>query len=188
MNRTLRLGSALAALCLATAASHDEHSAVAPPTTLAQWADGAQLFDGLGSFHRTVTTSSKEAQAYFDQGMRLLWAFNHDESTRSFAKAAQLDPGCAMCFWGVALTVGPNYNMPMMAEPRAKVAWEALQQAKANASHATPVEQALIGALAARYPDARPLDPSNEGPVLAAYAQAMQSAAAISQMTATCRR
>ena len=64
--------------------------------------------------------------------MRLLWAFNHDELSRSFAKAAQIDPGCAMCFWGVALTVGPNYNLPMMAEPRAKVAWEALQQAKAQ--------------------------------------------------------
>ena len=82
-----------------------------------------------------------------------------------------------MCFWGVALTVGPNYNLPMMAEPRAKVAWEALQQAKATASHTTPVEQALIGALAARYPDAKPLDPSNEGPVLTAYAQAMQRVA-----------
>ena len=57
-----------------------------------------------GNFHRTVTTTSKEAQAYFDQGMRLLWAFNHDESSRSFAKAAQIDPGCAMCLWGVALT------------------------------------------------------------------------------------
>ncbi len=166
-------GSALAVLsCMAFPAYGQM-----PPSTMAEWADGAQLFDGLGGFHRTVTTSSKEAQNYFDQGMRLLWAFNHDESSRSFAKAAQLDPGCAMCFWGVALTVGPNYNLPMMAEPRAKVAWEALQQAKANASHATPVEQALIGALAARYPDARPLDPSNEGPVLAAYAQAMQSAA-----------
>ena len=84
MNRTLRLGSALAALCLATAASHDEHSAVAPPTTLAQWAEGAQLFDGLGSFHRKASTGSDAAQAYFDQGMRFLWAFNHDEATRSF--------------------------------------------------------------------------------------------------------
>jgi tetratricopeptide (TPR) repeat protein len=166
-------GSALAVLSCMTFPAYGQM----PPSTMAEWADGAQLFDGLGGFHRTVTTSSKEAQNYFDQGMRLLWAFNHDESSRSFAKAAQLDPGCAMCFWGVALTVGPNYNLPMMAEPRAKVAWQALQQAKANASHATPVEQALIGALAARYPDARPLDPLNEGPVLAAYAQAMQSAA-----------
>jgi tetratricopeptide (TPR) repeat protein len=147
------------------------------PTTLSQWAEGAQLFGGLGNFHRAVTTSSDQAQAYFDQGMRLIWAFNHDEASRSFARATQLDPNCAMCYWGVALTVGPNYNLPMMAEPRAKVAWEALQQAKANAAHATPVEQALITALNARYPNAQPLDPSTEGPVLLAYAQAMREIA-----------
>jgi tetratricopeptide (TPR) repeat protein len=109
--------------------------------------------------------------------MRLLWAFNHDESTRSFAKAAQLDLHCAMCFWGVALTVGPNYNQPMMAESRAKVAWEALEQAKMQAFRAKPVEQALIAALADRYPNANPLDPSNEGPVLTAYARRMQDVA-----------
>ena len=78
---------------------------------------------------------------------------------------------------GVSLTVGPNYNLPMMAEPRAKVAWEALQQAQAHAGQATPVEQALIQALASRYQGAQPLDPSNEGPVLTAYAQAMQDVA-----------
>ena len=60
------------------------------PETLGAWAEGAQLFDGLGDFHRPATTGSAEAQRYFDQGMRLLWAFNHDESTRSFAKAAAL--------------------------------------------------------------------------------------------------
>jgi len=153
------------------------HGAAGVPITLAQWADGAQQFDGLGSFHRAVTTTSPEAQAYFDQGMRLLWAFNHDESSRSFAKAAAIDPGCAMCLWGVALTVGPNYNLPMMAAPRAKVAFDALQRARVAASRGTPVEQALISALAARYPDAKPLDPSSEGPVLTAYAQAMQRVA-----------
>ena len=180
MNRSgLFGGSALMVLCSMSFVAYGDtqHGSGGVPVTLAQWADGAQSFDGLGNFHRAVTTNSKEAQAYFDQGMRLLWAFNHDESSRSFAKAAQIDPGCAMCFWGVALTVGPNYNLPMMAEPRAKVAWEALQQAKATASHTTPVEQALIGALAARYPDAKPLDPSNEGPILTAYAQAMQQVA-----------
>ena len=83
---------------------------------------------------------SPEAQAYFDQGMRFLWAFNHDEATRSFAKAAMLDPGCASCYWGVALTIGPNYNLPMMAEPRGRVAWDALQQAQRHAASATPVE------------------------------------------------
>jgi hypothetical protein len=116
MNRTgLFGGSALLVLCSMSILAYGDtppghgssHGAAGVPVTLAQWAEGAQLFDGLGNFHRTVTTTSKEAQAYFDQGMRLLWAFNHDESSRSFAKAAQIDPGCAMCLWGVALTVGP---------------------------------------------------------------------------------
>src|SRR6185437_2772824 len=127
---------------------------------------GAMHYEGLGAFHRKITTSSDEAQRYFDQGMRLMWAFNHDESTRSFARAAELDPRCAMCYWGVALTVGPNYNLPMMAEPRAKVAWSALQEAQKNAAQTTPVEQGLITALAKRYPNAQPLDPSNSEPIL----------------------
>jgi len=147
------------------------------PASLADWARGAQLFDGLGSFHRKISTASPEAQQYFDQGMRLMWAFNHDESTRSFARAAEIDPNCAICFWGVALTVGPNYNVPMMAEPRAKVAFESLRQAMQLALHASPVERALIDALQARYPKPVALDPSNEGPVLTAYASAMRTVA-----------
>jgi len=83
-----------------------------------------------------------------------------------------------MCYWGVALTVGPNYNLPLMAEPRAKVARAALQNAQQNASVTTPVEQALIAALAKRYPNSQPLDPSNEGPILSAYADAMKAVAA----------
>jgi tetratricopeptide (TPR) repeat protein len=148
------------------------------PVTLAQWAEGAQLFVGLGDFHRPVSTMSKQAQAYFDQGMRFLWAFNHDEATRSFAQATQDDPKCAMCYWGVALTVGPNYNLPMMAAPRARVAWQALQLAEQNAGSASPVEQALIGALTKRYQGPQPLEPSNEGLVLLAYAEAMKGVAA----------
>ena len=62
--------------------------------------------------------------------MRLLCSFNHDEATRSFAKAATLDPACAMCDWGVALTVGPNYNLPVMANPRATVAWQAMRSTR----------------------------------------------------------
>ena len=148
------------------------------PTTLAGWAEGAQIFDGLGDFHRAAATSSPEAQRYFDQGMRLLWAFNHDESTRSFAHAAALDPDCALCWWGVALTVGPNYNMPEMAAPRARIAWEALQRAEQAAAKASPVEQALIAALAKRYTGPEPLDPSNEMPNLTGYADAMKAVAA----------
>lgn len=153
------------------------HAGHRVPLTLADWAQGAMLFEGLGDFQRKITTTSEEAQKYFDQGMRYLWAFNHDESTRSFAKAAELDPQCAMCYWGVALTVGPNYNLPFMAETRAKVAWETLQLAQKNAPPTTPVEQALIGALAKRYQGPQPLDPSNQGPVLTAYADAMQAVA-----------
>src|ERR1700680_1105052 len=115
------------------------------PGSVAEWARGARLFEGLGNFHRKVSTSSDPAQQYFDQGMRLLWAFNHDESSRSFAKAAELDPACAACYWGVALTVGPNYNVPAMEEPRARVAWEALHQAQENAAQTSAVEQALTG-------------------------------------------
>ncbi len=130
--------------------SHDM-AAPATPDTLAGWAKGAQLFDGLGTFHRKITTRSPLAQKYFDQGMRFIWAFNHDEATRSFAKAAQIDPRCASCYWGVALTLGPNYNMPMMSSPRARVGWEAVRKAEANARRATPVERALIAAVAKRY-------------------------------------
>lgn len=168
----------LAALALAqpAVAQHEGH-APAPRATVADWAKGAQLFDGLGSFHRKITTASPEAQRYFDQGMRFVWAFNHDEATRSFARAAELDPKCASCFWGVALTLGPNYNMPLMAEPRARAGWEALGKAQANAAAATPVEQALIAALAKRFDGPRPLDPSNSAPLLAAYVTAMEDVA-----------
>ena len=147
------------------------------PATVMDWARGAMLFDGLGSAHRAVTTSVPEAQKYFDQGLRLMWAFNHDEATRSFAKAAALDPDCAACYWGVSLTVGPNYNLPFLIEERAKVASEALSLARAHISHATPVEQALITALGKRYPSSRPLDTAALQPVLVAYAEAMKGVA-----------
>ena len=134
----------------------NEHAAPRVPASIAEWARGASLFQGLGDFHRAVTTSVPLAQQYFDQGMRFLWAFNHDESTRSFARAAQLDPACAACYWGVALTVGPNYNVAALAETRARVAWEALHKAQESAARASAVEQALIDALAARYPAPQP--------------------------------
>ena len=147
------------------------------PTTLAEWAHGAQLFAGLGDFHRAITTSVPAAQQYFDQGMRMMWAFNHDEATRSFARAAELDPACAACYWGVSLTVGPNYNLPFMSAERAQVAFDALAKARQAASHAGAVEQALIEALASRYPTAAPLDPATAAPVLTAYAGAMKAVA-----------
>jgi len=159
------------------AQTHDSHAPPAPPDTLAGWAKGAQLFDGLGTFHRKITTRSPLAQKYFDQGMRFIWAFNHDEATRSFAKAAQIDPRCASCYWGVALTLGPNYNMPMMNSARAKVGWDAVRKAEANARRATPVERALIAAVAKRYRGTGEVDESNSNPLLNAYVSAMRDVA-----------
>ena len=155
-----------------------DHPMAHLPDSVAGWARGAQLFAGLGDFHRAISSSSAEAQQYFDQGMRLLWAFNHDESTRSFAKAAELEPGCAACYWGVALTVGPNYNVPSVTAVRAAVAWEALQEAQRRAATASAVEQALIGALAARYPGPQALAGEELSGALGAYAAAMRTVAA----------
>src|SRR5438270_5136270 len=170
----------LLAACAAPAFAQPpgDHAMPGPPQTLADWARGARLYEGLGGFHRPVTTSSPEAQRYFEQGMRFVWAFNHDEATRCFAKAAAIDPKCASCFWGVALTLGPNYNMPMMNSARARVGWEAVLKAQANATHATPVERALIAAVAKRYSGSSGIDPSNSTPVLSAYADAMRGVAA----------
>jgi len=153
--RRARLAALALALAGSTAAAQapDEHAHA--PASLEAWAQGAQLFEGLGHFHRGISSHSAPAQAYFDQGMRLLWAFNHDEATRSFAQAAKLDPDCAACYWGVALTVGPNYNLTSVDAVRVRVAFEALGAARAHAGSASAVERALIEALGARHPSAQ---------------------------------
>ena len=117
-----------------------------------------QLFDGLGNRSRPVTTRSAEAQAYFDQGLAWLYAFNHDEAVRSFTESAAIDPTCAMAWWGVAYAQGPNYNDPMMTPNRSAAAWEALQKAEDALDDETPVERELIEALAERYADPAPRD------------------------------
>src|SRR5688572_25149528 len=160
----------------ATTAATKPASDAPVPASVLGWAKGALVLPDLGTLQRTVTTSSKEAQAYFDQGLRLTYGFNHDEATRSFAQAAVLDPRCASCFWGVALTLGPNYNVPMLPD-RAQAAWDALQRARALAPKATAVEQALIEALAQRYKGPAPLDPPAMAPFNAAYAEAMRKVA-----------
>jgi len=118
----------------------------------------AQMFDGIGLHRRAVTTNSHEAQEYFDQGLNWLYAFNHDEAVRSFTKAAERDPGCAMAWWGASYAQGPNYNDPMMSPSRSAAAWEALQMAVAASDDETPAEKALIHALEARYADPAPAD------------------------------
>jgi len=108
------------------------------------------LFDGLGNHHHPVTTRSKAAQRYFDQGIILLFAFNHKEAIRSFQSAAKIDPDCAMAWWGVAYANGPHVNKPMFKEDTA-AAWEALKLALAVKAKGSPREQAYINALAKRY-------------------------------------
>ena len=132
------------------------------------------LWDGLGSVTYKITTANVQAQTYFDQGLRLAYAFNHGEAQRAFRKAQKVDPQCAMCFWGEALVLGPNINLPMQDDAVAP-ALAAAQKARALAANAPPREQALIAALATRYTQ----DPKAErAPLDAAYAEAMGKVAA----------
>src|SRR5580658_5041489 len=115
-------------------------------------------FQGLGKHTRRVSTQSAEARQFFDQGLIFLYGFNHDEAIRSFEAAAAKDPKCAMAFWGIAMANGPHINSPGVDKPHAKAAWQALKQAREHVEAATPVEKALIEAVAARYADPQPDD------------------------------
>src|SRR6185436_2360780 len=108
------------------------------------------LYDSLGAYSYRVTTTSADAQRWFDQGLRLVYAFNHAEAQKAFREAARLDPQCAMCAWGIALTEGSNYNSPTDGE-REQRALAAVRQAQALAARARPQERALIDALAKRH-------------------------------------
>jgi len=112
-------------------------------TTAAAGMPKAPIFNDLGNYHHAITTKSKTAQRYFDQGLTLAYGFNHAEAVRSFEAAAAADRECAMCYWGASFALGTNINAPMAPE-NAKPAWEALQKAKANARHASKREHAYI--------------------------------------------
>jgi tetratricopeptide (TPR) repeat protein len=115
------------------------------------------LVTGLGDLHHPVSTHNPQAQQFFDQGLRFIYCFNHDEAARSFQHAAELDGKLAMAYWGVAEAVGPNYNDP--ADPdRYKQAHEAVQKAVDLSAAASPSEQAYIQALAKRFPS----DPASD--------------------------
>jgi tetratricopeptide (TPR) repeat protein len=129
-------------------------------------------FAGTGPHARKITTASSEAQAWFDQGLAFLHAFNHDEAIRSFERAAQADPACAMAPWGVALANGPHINNPAVDEAHAKAASKALARAKELSAGASPVERDLIDALAKRHADPQPAD---RGPLDQAFADAMRA-------------
>ena len=125
---------------------------------------------GVGNAHYAVSTSNAEAQRFFDQGLRYLYAFHHEESVRSFRHATELDPGLAMGYWGVALALGPNINLDIDPE-REQQAYAAVQSARAHAAGASAKERDLIEALAKRYSS----DPKADLPALAqSYSAAMR--------------
>lgn len=131
------------------------------------------LWENLGELSFTITTASPRAQSYFDQGLRLAYAFNHAEARRAFRQTQKLDPDCAMCYWGEALVLGPNINAPMEWQA-STLALEALGTAQQKAASASERERALITALSKRYS----ADPGAERAALdAAYAAAMGKAA-----------
>jgi tetratricopeptide (TPR) repeat protein len=115
------------------------------------------LYDNLGTLHHTITTQSDVAQRYFDQGLRLTYAFNHDEAIKSFKEGLKQDSTCAMCYWGIAYALGPNINLPMDTS-LVRPAWEAAHNAVRYSVNVTPKERAYIDALTKRYS----ADPSAE--------------------------
>ena len=154
-------GTALLALVTAIAG--------AQPTTAT-----IPLYDNLGDHHYRISTRVPAAQRYFDQGLRLYYAFNHAEAIRAFDEAARLDPRCAMCHWGTALAWGPNINLPMDSASGV-AAHAATARALAARQHAAPHERALIEALAQRY---TPIPGAQRASLDSAYARAMQQVVA----------
>jgi tetratricopeptide (TPR) repeat protein len=126
---------------LAVAQDHSAHPQAKPAT----------LMSGYGDLHHPVSTSNPQTQQFFDQGLRQIYAFNHDEAARSFQRAADLDPKLAIAYWGVAEAVGPNYNDPASDE-RFAAAHVAIQKAVDLSTNASPAEQAYIQAMALRFP------------------------------------
>ena len=118
----------------------------------------------LGAYSRPITTKSSEAPVWFDRGLNWIFGFNHAEAIKCFGKALEQDPVCAMAQWGISYAAGPNYNLPWhLYDPAGKAqalaaAYDAMKAAQALAKGTTPVEQALIGALSARYPQREPIE------------------------------
>lgn len=132
----------------------------------------AVRFDGLGTHTRKVT-AHKEAQAFFDQGLAFLFAFNHDEAIRSFEHAAALDPTCPMTHWGVAMACGGHINKPVMTPDKAKKAFEAAKQAERHARTASPANLALISGVVTRFSEGPDADQAKRN---AAYSHVMKAA------------
>ena len=160
-------------LLLGAGCSGTTHVQQSPPATSQEADPPIQLYEkALGAFSRSVTTSSKEAQAFVDQGFQMMYAFASNDAPRSFREAQRKDSLCAMCFWGEAWTRGPYLNAPMFKE-NAKSAYEAAHRALRLArDHATPAEQAMIEAMVTRYEPVH--DPDNRSRLDSVYASAME--------------
>lgn len=164
MIRVLVLVSLLLLAAAMPAAAHDHTDAAA------SGAGAPPLYDGLGVLEHRVTTANALAQRYFNQGLRLTYAFNHDEAGRAYREAAVLDSNCAMAWWGQALVLGPNINMPM-SEDAERDAYKFAQRARSLAPRASDAERAYIDALGKRY-DSVP--GANRAAHDSAYADAMR--------------
>ena len=170
--RLLALSCAVALLALSSScrnaspvAGSEPTPAVSPPQMAMV---GAHLLEGLGDYHFPITSKHPDVQRWFDQGLMLTYGFNHDAAERSFLKATELDPECAMCWWGASLVLGPHVNAAMDPQDNAD-AWSRLQRARALAPMASERERAFIEALSARYAENPPAD---RKPLDEAYAQA----------------
>jgi hypothetical protein len=152
------------------AASQESHHMSGMPTVADQ--ASAPLYDNLGTLHYKITGAAS-AQAFFDQGLRLAWGFNHEEAIASFTEATRQDSTCAMCWWGLAYALGPNINAPMDTGA-VRPAWAAIQRAQANAVRVTVVERDLITAMAKRY---APNPAAPRPPLDSAFAKAMATVA-----------
>ncbi len=136
-------------------------------------ADPVPLYENLGSLSYRITTAEAATQRYFDQGLRLLYAFNHAESERAFREAERRDSSCAMCAWGVAMALGPNINAPMDSAAGV-AAYAAIQRARGALDRETEAERGLVEALAQRY---APVPPADRAALDSAYARAMSALA-----------
>lgn len=176
----IRLGCAAVVVLLAGCASnpgksgdHTGHTAQSSEGTITPIDERTSpLLDGIGALDFPISTQVPLAQAYFNQGLTLAFGFNHAEAVRSFEEAARRDPTCGICYWGVALALGPNINAPMSSEA-VEPAWQAIQQARSLGVFETPAEQAYIHALTTRYS----ADGDDRSELDAAYAGAMASLA-----------
>jgi tetratricopeptide (TPR) repeat protein len=130
------------------------------------------LYENLSMYERKVSTNSKEAQAYFNQGFTLYYGFNHEAAIKSFQQVLLYDSTCAMAWWGQAISVGPHINNPVMDSLARATAWETILKAQSKIDGSTPLEKSLIDALARRY--AWPA-PDDRKPLDSAYADAMRT-------------